>query len=628
MQAIGNILYQGGNLLYQSGTIFTKYTKGRRAPSQLSYMEKLNYIDDIRNKLLPMKKDQSFDEIFSNIPQFVVVGPQSSGKTSVLQRITGIRLPTSSGVCTRVPVVIKLRKGVRTGRVDLVFPDGTKQCFEESKIENISQAIANAQQRFKDKGEFGKDFIIDVLCQDTEKPNITLVDLPGFTNSSDENTQIVNQMVKKYLDMNGTLVLHIVKADQDFHTCLGNDFIRKRENDRILVLTHCDELEGQGQERYNNRLNETFENPIDNIFAVMSSRNLEECNYENEVNELSKLNSVASRDKIKLGTKNLYEFIEKRLEQHLENQIPILRDYIEEMREGIIQRLADYDEEAPAKVLVETLNSLRNRFQGRIEQQMDNFRVKIENMHKEIMDLHIFDIDVFNPDIFIWGNVDPKKIRDQYIEELKNMCEKRGLINVGHMNKQLFIEKYAKDFTDLYKPILESTKVELYAEIQKILEDCFEFQTSPLAQDFVKKLKIDLLKDYNENDANIAIKHMVLYNRTPLVFTLNEHYLNDIYSELTKGVKFSTNDAAYVEIIFRICAYIKVAKKQLTDTAFKEFYITLLLKAEESYELMLKENFKKYVSLIKLPDAMLKEKQKFEKDLEILNGVMQQLNEM
>lgn len=49
-------------------------------------------------------------------------------------------------------------------------------------------------------------------------------------------------MVEKYVSMPGSLVLHVCKSDQDYDTILGNDFLRKIDKEKILVLTHTDRL--------------------------------------------------------------------------------------------------------------------------------------------------------------------------------------------------------------------------------------------------------------------------------------------------------------------------------------------------------------------------------------------------
>ena len=43
------------------------------------------------------------------LPTIVVVGDQSSGKSSVLESLAGITLPRGQGIATRVPLVLRLQ---------------------------------------------------------------------------------------------------------------------------------------------------------------------------------------------------------------------------------------------------------------------------------------------------------------------------------------------------------------------------------------------------------------------------------------------------------------------------------------------------------------------------------------
>jgi len=44
------------------------------------------------------------------LPQIIVVGDQSSGKSSILEAISGIKLPKGVNTVTRCPIVIQMRK--------------------------------------------------------------------------------------------------------------------------------------------------------------------------------------------------------------------------------------------------------------------------------------------------------------------------------------------------------------------------------------------------------------------------------------------------------------------------------------------------------------------------------------
>lgn len=61
------------------------------------YLERLQVLQKIRK--------EAGGEL--NLPQICVVGDQSSGKSSALGELTGIKFPVHSGICTKVPIVVE-----------------------------------------------------------------------------------------------------------------------------------------------------------------------------------------------------------------------------------------------------------------------------------------------------------------------------------------------------------------------------------------------------------------------------------------------------------------------------------------------------------------------------------------
>lgn len=57
---------------------------------------------------------------YINLPQLVVVGDQSSGKSSVLEGLTKLKFPRSSGLCTRFTTQIIFRRdpSLKTRRIN------------------------------------------------------------------------------------------------------------------------------------------------------------------------------------------------------------------------------------------------------------------------------------------------------------------------------------------------------------------------------------------------------------------------------------------------------------------------------------------------------------------------------
>lgn len=71
-----------------------------------------SYNDEIRPLLDTIDKLRKLNVMEEGIqlPTIVVVGDQSSGKSSVLESLAGISLPRGDGICTRVPLVMRLKR--------------------------------------------------------------------------------------------------------------------------------------------------------------------------------------------------------------------------------------------------------------------------------------------------------------------------------------------------------------------------------------------------------------------------------------------------------------------------------------------------------------------------------------
>ena len=248
----------------------------------------LDTIDEIRTTLGGLKgaSDQAdffYEEILAVLPQFVAVGPQSAGKSSVIRRVSGVALPEASTLCTRVATMVQMRRdAAHTVAVILQGPNGesiSQEAFhEDAGPDSVRDAVKRAQEKAlqgQDK-QFVDNHTVLVKVRGPTKPNVTLVDLPGFHTADDTDTKTVNAMVKRYVEMPGTLALHVVKGDQDYGSLLGNDFLRGIQDvPRVTVLTHCDKLvtsSTDDMQRLTTTLNTTSENSSLTVVVLGSPR--------------------------------------------------------------------------------------------------------------------------------------------------------------------------------------------------------------------------------------------------------------------------------------------------------------------------------------------------------------------
>ena len=75
------------------------------------------------------------------LPQIVVIGDQSSGKSSVLESLTGIKFPVNSGICTRCPIIVNCKNDKQIKENQFTI-NGKKV-----QIENLSKKILEIQDK-------------------------------------------------------------------------------------------------------------------------------------------------------------------------------------------------------------------------------------------------------------------------------------------------------------------------------------------------------------------------------------------------------------------------------------------------------------------------------------------------
>jgi hypothetical protein len=163
-----------------------------------------------------------------DLPQIIVVGDQSSGKSSVLQAISRVRFPIKEGLCTRFATEVVLRRLPQV-KVDVkVIPasrsgHGRAQPFEESSFskDELPHTIERAMEYMGLDGtnNFSED-VLRVEISAPDVPHLTLVDLPGFYHSDSQAQSlsgkvVVDRLVAKFMSQKGSLILAVISAKNE-----------------------------------------------------------------------------------------------------------------------------------------------------------------------------------------------------------------------------------------------------------------------------------------------------------------------------------------------------------------------------------------------------------------------------
>ncbi|KIM98383.1 hypothetical protein OIDMADRAFT_43388 [Oidiodendron maius Zn] len=209
-------------------------------PSQTAYQlttsaVELNKIDRLRECGVAQ---------YIGLPQLVVVGGQSSGKSSVLEALTQLPFPRDPALCTTFPTQITFRNAMqeRTSVSIIPAPSSTperaanlrkyKREYPRSfsgdefavilKDVRTTMGIRNPKEAHSDVNllTFSED-ILKIELSGPKRENLSIIDTPGiFRRAVDGRTTekdmvLVKKMVESYIEDGRTIILAVLAAGED-----------------------------------------------------------------------------------------------------------------------------------------------------------------------------------------------------------------------------------------------------------------------------------------------------------------------------------------------------------------------------------------------------------------------------
>lgn len=170
---------------------------------------------------------------YVNLPQLIVCGDQSSGKSSVLDAISGVAFPTKDNLCTRFATEVILRHASNTAISVAIVPGPGRSKEEQKKLlafrrdlvdlENFSGLVDDAKSCMgvtHSSSAFSKD-ILRFEISGPSQPHLTIVDLPGLIHSENKlqtaaDIQVVQNMVYEYMINRRSIILAVISAKNDY----------------------------------------------------------------------------------------------------------------------------------------------------------------------------------------------------------------------------------------------------------------------------------------------------------------------------------------------------------------------------------------------------------------------------
>jgi hypothetical protein len=203
------------------------------------------------------------------LPQIVVVGDQSAGKSSVLEAISGTPFPREAGACTRFATEIRLRRAKETNLKVSIIPDKNRPYNEQARLLQYGGDVGidtpfDAMMREATEliaprnmpGRFAARDILVVEKTGPEMPMLSLVDLPGLVrvanrDQSEADIQTIEALSDRYMKSSRTIILAVIGGNNDY---VQAPILKKARHfdpsgsRTIGVLTKPDMTEGIGLE--------------------------------------------------------------------------------------------------------------------------------------------------------------------------------------------------------------------------------------------------------------------------------------------------------------------------------------------------------------------------------------------
>ncbi|KAK5934394.1 hypothetical protein CgunFtcFv8_014798 [Champsocephalus gunnari] len=585
----------------------------------------IDLIDSLRS--LGVEKDLA-------LPAIAVIGDQSSGKSSVLEALSGVALPRGSGIVTRCPLELKMK---RKKEGEEWYGKISYQDFEEEIDDpaDVEKKIRQAQDEIAGLGVGISDELISLEIASPDVPDLTLIDLPGITRvavkGQDANIgDRIKSMIQKFIRRQETISLVVVPCNVDIATTEALKMAQEvdPEGERTLGILTKPDLVDRGTEE------NVVEIVNNEVIHLKKGYMIVKCRGQKEITEKVSLTEAIEKEKTFFsdhvffhslyndGHATIPKLAEKltlELVHHIEKSLPRLEEQIEEKLAETQAQLERYGNGPPSdtaeriyylldKVTAFThdainlttgeelkcgdrlnvFSMLRKEF-GKWNNHLllsgEKFNKKIE---KEVEEYEATYRGRELPG-FINYNTFETMVKDQ-IKQLEEPAVKK-LKDVGDAVRKVFIQLAQSSFigfpnlVKIAKAKIEAIKQEKESAAESMLRTQFKMELIVYSQDRTYSSSLSESKKEEEEEDEQHRENNKKHQGRSLVYSTDNH-------------------ATLQELMLHLKSYYKIASQRLADqiplviryqmlqesAVALEREMLLMIQDKENFELYMKED--------------------------------------
>ncbi|XP_041343387.1 dynamin-1-like protein isoform X4 [Pyrgilauda ruficollis] len=467
------------------------------------------------------------------LPQIVVVGTQSSGKSSVLESLVGRDLlPRGTGVVTRRPLILQL--------VHVSPEDGRKGAGDENEVDaaewgkflhtknkiytdfdEIRQEIESETERISGNNKGISPEPIHLKIFSSNVVNLTLVDLPGMTKVpvGDQPKDIelqIRELILQFISNPNSIILAVTAANTDMATSEALKIAREVDPDgrrTLAVITKLDLMDA-GTDAMDVLMGRVIPVKL-GIIGVVNRSQLDINNKKSVADSIrdeygflqKKYPSLANRN----GTKYLARTLNRLLMHHIRDCLPELKTRINVLAAQYQSLLNSYGEpvEDKSATLLQLITKFATEYCNTIEGTAKY--IETSELCGGARICYIFH-ETFGRTL---ESVDPLGGLNtiDILTAIRNATGPRPALFVPEVSFELLVKRQIKR---LEEPSLRCVEL-VHEEMQRIIQHCSNYSTQ------------ELLRFPKLHDAIVEVVTCLLRRRLPVT---NEMVHNLVAIEL------------------------------------------------------------------------------------------------
>ncbi|XP_052409021.1 interferon-induced GTP-binding protein MxE [Carassius gibelio] len=515
-----------------------------------------------------------------NLPAIAVIGDQSSGKSSVLEALSGVSLPRGTGIVTRCPLVLKLKKITKDKNWNglLSYKDLTKTLNDPEEVEN---AVLYAQGVLAGNGEGISHEMITLEIQSCDVPDLTLIDLPGIArvptgNQPKDIDKQIKGLIEKFIQRQETISLVVVPANVDIATTEALQMASEVDptGERTLGVLTKPDLVDKGME-------ETVIKTVNNdVIELKKGYMIVKCRSQNDINDRLDLARALEKERRffqehthfsslpegKATIRCLAERLTNELFEHIVKTLPDLQNQLGMKLEKTSADLRALGDGVPPGEhnMIKFLVTKISQFNDDLE------RVKKAEENVEIPNKRVF--SKIRVKFHEWKsalNVKAIKTEDVLrVEAEEYMKTHRGLELPGFLNYRTFmsiIKEYIKEMEEPALKLLKDVTDIVHSSVDHIIN--IHFNTLPHLESAAKEQTVYLLdKQFQKAEKKIRSQ----FKMEKIVYCQDDLYSNQLcnvknksksgYGLLAPNVNADVRDMAY-----HLISYLTITTDRLAN---------------------------------------------------------------